>query len=180
MHDLQKQNEFPELLNRLHQLEFDYIDEDEDEDEDGIDFEPYKHFLSISETQDWFRAWTGNPDADSSKILVFGQDGTGGYAAIWIIKENSSLLEQPIVYFGSEGELGVVAANFSDYLWLLATNHGPYEAVAYPDAIRQPNSTFSDFAQQYATTPQRAITEILYLANATFPDFHQYIDSIVR
>ena len=174
MHEVFQQPDFPELLTRLHQLEFDY------RDGEGIDFEPYEHFLPINETQDWFRPWTGNPNADSSKILVFGQDSTGGYAAVWTVKENSSLLEQPIVFLGSEGELGVVAASFSDYLWVLAVNHGPYEAIAYPDIMKQPNLAFSHFAQQYATTPQRSIIEILRLANAAFPDFHQYIDSMVR
>lgn len=32
----------------------------------------------------------------------------------------SLLFEQPVVFFGAEGELGIVAANLSDYLWLLA------------------------------------------------------------
>lgn len=174
MTSLQQQPDFPLLLTQLHQLEFDYADGD------GIDFEPYQHFMSIDDTQDWFKAWTGNPDADARDYLIFGQDGTGGYAAIWTIRQNYSLLDQPVVFFGSEGELGIVAANFSDYLWLLAANYGPYEAVAYPNDTRPSNVAFSHFAQQHATTPQHSATEILKLAHAEFPDFNQFIEVFIR
>ncbi|WP_017725746.1 hypothetical protein [Acinetobacter baumannii] len=36
--------QFPDLLKKLHQLDFDYADGD------GIDFEPYQDFLSPEET----------------------------------------------------------------------------------------------------------------------------------
>ena len=66
--------------------------------------------------------------------IDFGQDGSGGYVAFWLIRLGEDLLRQPIVYFGSEGEIGVVAANFSDYLWLLAGGIGPVEAIDSPAA----------------------------------------------
>jgi hypothetical protein len=165
---------FPEILSQLHQLEFDYADGD------GIDFEPYQAFLSQEDVTDWFRAWTGNADANSDDYLVFGQDGSGGYAAIWYIEKSKTLLEQPIVFFGSEGELGVIASNFSDYLWLLACGHGAFEAVAYPDESKQPNEVFTAFAKLHATTKQPNIKEILEQANAKFPDFENQIDALCR
>ena len=92
--------QLPALLAAAHELDFDYADGQ------GYDFEPYEVFLPPDETQEWFRAWTGNDEADGSCFRVFGQDGTGGYAAIWTTLPNAGLEEQPIVFLGSEGESG--------------------------------------------------------------------------
>jgi hypothetical protein len=165
---------FPELIRRLHELEFDYADGE------GIDFEPYNAFLSSSDTQEWFQVWTGNEDVDGRAFFVFGEDGTGGYAAIWHVRESEALLAQPVVFFGSEGELGVIAPNFSDYLWLLASGHGPYEAVAGPDDARSAVSAFLEFARQNATTPQAKPTEIIARAKAEFPDFERSVKSLCK
>lgn len=160
---------FPQELRELHKLDFDYADGE------GIDFEPYDDFVSLEETRQWFHAWTGNPKAMSDAYLVFGQDGTGGYAAIWTTRAHSNILNQPIVFFGSEGEMGVVAQNFSDYLWVLASGHGPYEAVANPDDDKDSNALFTEFATKFATTPRRKINELLQSANDEFPDFKSNI-----
>lgn len=165
---------FPPLVSDLHKLDFDYADGE------GIDFEPYTTFLSMGEVQSWFKAWTGNKEADGSKFLVFGQDGTGGYAAIWLAKEAVSPLEQPIVFMGSEGEIGVVAKAFDDYLWLLASGHGPYEAVAYPDDNKAQNQTFTDFARTHARSRARLPSEILAEADAAYPNFKSWIESQCR
>lgn len=154
----------PALLAQLHQIEIDY-------DEQGIEFEPYQSFMSAEDTGKWLRAWTNNKSVLSDAYLVFGQDGTGGYAAIWNVDPSRDLLLQPIVFFGSEGELGVVAQDFSDYLWLLASGHGPYEAVAYPDEKTTPDETFGAFAKKHASGPRRGVTEILAAAQAKYPDF---------
>ena len=164
----------PKLMRELHQLEFDYADGQ------GIDFEPYHDFLSPEETSGWFRAWTGNEMADASQYLVFGQDGTGGYAAIWRIRDEQDLLEQPIVFFGSEGELGIVAQNFTDYLWLLAGGHSPYEAVADPSDEQSPQPAFTEFARLHAATPQEKPSRIISKARAEFPDFAERIRTICR
>jgi hypothetical protein len=169
----QNQN-MPALLQQLHKLPFDYMDGD------GIDFEPYKEFRSVKYTQDWFRAWTGNADVDASAYLIFGQDGTGGYAAIWLIRNGKDLLEQPIVFFGSEGELGLIAKNFSDYLWLLASGHGPYESIAGVNDEKTPDAGFSEFAKQHATTSQSRPSEIVTRARAEFPDFEKHIQSLCK
>jgi hypothetical protein len=112
-------NSFPELLSQVNQLPYEYADGD------GIDFEPYDEFLSADETSHWFKAWTGNPDADASKFRVFGQDGTGGYVAFWTVRNTWDLLAQPIVFVGSEGEIAILARNFYDYLGSLLRGLGP-------------------------------------------------------
>jgi len=90
---------FPPLLAQFHKFAFNYAGGE------GIDFEPYEEFRSASENAPWIQAWTGNYDLTGSEYRVFGQDGTGGYAAFWLARPTAELLEQPIVFFGSEGEL---------------------------------------------------------------------------
>jgi hypothetical protein len=164
----------PPVLQALHKLEFDYADGD------GMDFEPYHEFLGTEDTRDWFQAWTGNSGLDGHEYRIFGQDGTGGYAAIWLARDNEDLLDQPIVFFGSEGELGVVAANFSDYLWVLASDHGPYEAIVFPSDNKPDNPIFLAFAKVYATTPRRRIRKIRQMATAEFPGFESSINALCR
>jgi hypothetical protein len=165
---------FPPMIAELHKLDFDYANGE------GIDFEPYSSFLSPEETQSWFRAWTGNEQADGSKLLVFGQDGTGGYAAIWQIKEASTLLDQPVVFLGSEGEKGVVARSFAEYLWLLASGHGPFEAVAYPDDSKAANQTFTEFATAHTKSASRTPSKLLAEADAAYPTFKSWVESQCR
>ena len=163
---------FPELIKSLHKLNF--------TSDDGIDFEPYDEFLSEDETIHWFKAWTGNKNIEKTDLLVFGQDGTGGLAAIWNTVPDSSLLEQPIVFFGSVGELGIIAKNFHDYLWLLASGHGPYEAVSYPDDETEINSQFMDFAKSNSQTEQRCALSIIEEATNSFPEFTNQIELLCR
>jgi len=163
----------PLLLRELSQIEFDYADGD------GIDFEPFDEFLSADETKNWIRAWTGNSSLDGTEYLIFGQDGSGGYAAFWCVRPDTELLEQPIVFFGSEGELGVVARDFSDYLWLLAGNLGPYEAIACPDDKRATHPEFAAFAGAHSTTPRKAPLEVTRRALAEFPQFEDDIRALI-
>lgn len=156
---------FPPLLARLLAIECEY------DDGNGIDFEPYTAFLSEEEAQGWFRAWTGNTDADASSYRVFGQDGTGGYAAFWLVRPTEDVLQQPIVFFGSEGELGVVARDFYDLLWLFAGRCGPYEAVSYSVESRAPDLSFTPFAMAHAPERQKSATEVIVAARAEFPNF---------
>lgn len=157
--------DFPTALSELHKLEFDYAGGD------GIDFEPYSEFLSPAETISWFKAWTGNPDADSSCFKVFGQDGGGGYAAFWMVHPERPTLDQPIVFLGSEGETGVIASDFSHYLWLLASGFGPCEAIADPDQSRPKIEHFRAFAQRWSSTEELEGRVVLQQARELFPHF---------
>jgi hypothetical protein len=162
----------PAALAALHQLEFDY--------DEGIDFEPYEQFLSADETAEWFQAWTGNAEVDGAQYRIFGQDGTGGYAAFWLARDGAPILEQPIVFFGSEGNVGVIAVDFTDYLWLLAGGIGPMEAVEYGVAESKPNASFATFAAEHAAAAKKSAAEVLARATAEFPSFAQQIQSLCR
>lgn len=162
---------FPKELAALHEIEI---------DEDVIDFEPYSEFMSAEDTMSWIRAWTGNDGLDGKEYRVFGQDGTGGYAAFWLTREDKPLLEQPIVFFGSEGEVGVVATCFADYVWLLAGGVGPYEAVGYENCEGTPNAAFTAFANKYAKASKKSADDVMKAAKKEFPTFEAGIRSLCK
>ncbi|MET7475663.1 SMI1/KNR4 family protein [Streptomyces sp. NPDC005648] len=165
---------FPPALADVAQVEFDY------DDGEGVDFEPYDAFDSAEETTDWLRNWTGNHDLDGDAYRVFGQDGTGGLVALWRVRSGRPLADQPVVFLGSEGERGVVAANLSDFLWVLAAGLGPLEVVEFGSREARPNPTLTDLAGRHATTPRRPAEEIIAEAQSEFPSFSDDIDALCR
>jgi hypothetical protein len=164
----------PPVLRDLNRMEFDYAGGA------GIDFEPYSEFLSEADTRKWIRAWTGNPSLAGEEYRVFGQDGTGGYAAFWCVRPGAPVLQQPIVFFGSEGAVGVLASHFADYLWLLAGGFGPFEALTYSESERPPNQPFTAFARLHSGETQKSASEVLSKARAEFPEFEEGIRSACR
>ncbi|MFI7501513.1 SMI1/KNR4 family protein [Streptomyces sp. NPDC049687] len=165
---------FPAALAEVATAEFPYADGE------GFDFEPYDAFDSAEETTDWIRQWTGNQELDGEAFRVFGRDGTGGLAALWCVRPGRPPAEQPVVFLGSEGEVGVVAANLSDFLWLLADGFGPMEAVAYPDREARPQPELAELAARHATTPRRPARVVIAEAKAEFPAFEEDLDALCR
>ena len=165
---------FPNLLQQANALDYDY------KDGNGIDFEPYTEFLSQDDVTTWLKAWTGNKTVEFDELYVFGQDGTGGYAAIWIADRSKDFLNNPIIFLGSEGELGIVASNFYDYLWVLASGHGPSEAVNNLDVDRESNEVFMKFAETHSRTKNRPVAEIRESANILYPGFIKRIDNLCQ
>jgi hypothetical protein len=164
----------PLPLSKLNKLDYDFADGE------GIDFEPFTSFLSGEETSDWFKAWTGNEEVDGEEFRIFGQDGTGGYAAFWVRDSLKPLLDQPIVFLGSEGEIGVVAINFEHYIWLLASGIGPFEAVEFPTVAREPNQLFMAFAQEHSSITPLNREEVLAAASSINSDFEEKVQSLCR
>ena len=153
--------------------------------EDGVDFEPFKGFLTADETTDWFRAWTGNGELNGDAFRVFGQDGTGGSAAFWLIRPGRALVEQPVVFLGSEGETGVVARNLGAFLWLLADGFGPWEAATSydepePGWVPHPNRELAAIAEQFAPLHRAAAVVVIEQATREFPDFDDAIMELCR
>lgn len=165
---------FPPALADVARVEFDY------DDGEGVDFEPYDAFDSAEETTDWLRNWTGNHELDGAAYRVFGQDGTGGLAALWCVRQGRPPAEQPVVFLGSEGERGVVAANLSDFLWVLADGLGPMEVVEYDQYEARVNAALTELAERHATTPRRTTRDIVTSARAEFPAFSEDIDALCR
>ncbi|HWO66838.1 MAG TPA: SMI1/KNR4 family protein [Umezawaea sp.] len=151
--------EFPPALAAALAVEFDY------RDGEGVDFEPYDEFESPEETAHWLRLWT-EAELDPAEFRMFGSDGTGGYAGLW---------KGAVVFFGSEGEAGVVAANIGDFLWLLADGSGPMEAVEYPDQASKPDAAFTAVAEEWSDTPRKTAAEVVAAAAVAFPGFAEMV-----
>ncbi|MET3987527.1 hypothetical protein ABIC27_005427 [Streptomyces sp. PvR034] len=167
---------FPAALAAAMAVPFDYADGH------GVDFEPFPAFLSVAETTDWFQAWTGNDALDGCDFHVFGQDGTGGYAAFWSVRPGRPLDEQPVVFLGSEGETGVVARDLGDFLWLLADGCGPLEAVTTyePGGTAPAPPQFAEIAERFAPDRRRSATAVIERASVEFPDFEETVMALCR
>ncbi|MFC9586655.1 SMI1/KNR4 family protein [Streptomyces yangpuensis] len=168
--------QFPAALAAAMAVPFDYADGD------GVDFEPFEAFLSAEDTDDWFRAWTGNNELDGDAFRVFGQDGSGGYAAFWLVRPGRPEAEQPVVFLGSEGETGVVARDLRDFLWLLADGCGPYEAAAPYGADRtsRPDEALTAVAVRFAPDARSTAAAVVERAAEEFPGFDDMITELCR
>ncbi|MEV3968139.1 SMI1/KNR4 family protein [Streptomyces sp. NPDC050698] len=163
---------FPEALAAALALPFDY----------GVDFEAFPAFLSAEETTDWFRAWTGNGDLDGDSFRVFGQDGSGGHAAFWLVHPDRPLVEQPVVFLGSEGETGVLARDLWAFLWLLAGGYGPWEAATSyePDRTAHPDQRLTAVAERFAAGHKQSAADVIEEATREYPDFDDTIMELCR
>lgn len=168
--------QFPVALAAALAVPFDYADGK------GIDFEPFPDFLSAEDTTDWFRAWTGNTELSGDDFRVFGQDGTGGYAAFWLIRPGRPLIDQPIVFLGSEGETAVLARDLGDFLWLLSGGVGPWEAATTyePEWTPHPNQQLAAVAERFAPGRRQPATAVIEQATREFPNFDDTIMELCR
>lgn len=173
---------FPAALVALSGIDFpwDYDEKTEEPAPGNIDYEPYDEFDSAEETTDWIRAWTGNKELDGDAFRVFGQDGTGGLVASWLVRAGQPLVEQPVAFFGSEGESGIVAASLGEFLWLLAGGVGPQEAVEFGSDSGVPHDELRAVAEKHSGVEPRTPAEVLAAARAEFPAFNQTVESWCR
>ncbi len=155
----------PPLLHALHQLPYAYVEGQ------GIDFLPAAALQPAAKTKVWIKAWTGNPTLTGAEFRVFGHDRTGGTACFWLVQPTAALLAQPIVFFGSQGELGVVAVDFADYVWLLAGGIGPSEAITLGIDSGIPNPSFAEFAATHAPKSEKSPTAVVARAQQDFARF---------
>ncbi|OYP16077.1 SMI1/KNR4 family protein [Streptomyces sp. FBKL.4005] len=167
---------FPAALAAAFAHPFDYADGD------GVDFEPFDAFLSAEETTDWFRAWTGNAEASGDVFRVFGCDGTGGYAAFWLVRPGRDLAEQPVVFLGSEGETGVVARDLADFLWVLADGLGPREAAEArgTGAGSRPDARRTAVAERFAPGRGQPAAVLVARAGEEFPGLDDWAMGLCR
>lgn len=69
-----------------------------------------------------FTAWFRTTATDHRNYLCrFAQEGTGGLFCFWNQQGGDDYSNSPVVYLGSEGERGVAARNFDDFLRVLSS-----------------------------------------------------------
>ncbi|MBC1517475.1 hypothetical protein HB877_00765 [Listeria welshimeri] len=59
-------------------------------------------------------------------IYIAQADGTGSNHSIFRVNPSTPIEKNPIVFFGSEGEILFAAANFEDWLRVISTGVAPY------------------------------------------------------
>lgn len=66
-------------------------------------------------------AWFGALPGDGTRFIVFAQDGTGSLYCVWLRPGHDHIETAPIVYLGSEGELGVLGKDPTAFLEFVAS-----------------------------------------------------------
>lgn len=170
----------PAALVEVAEVGFVWEWDEETEESRGCDFEIYDRFEASDLTAWWFRLWTGNQEVDGSEFRFFGTTGAGDYAGFWLVRPGAPVIDQPVVYIGSEGECGVIARDLGDLLWLFAADLGPAEAFANSGSAKQPNEAFHTIAERHAPGRRNSPAEIVAAAQAQFPHFSDLIDAMCR
>jgi hypothetical protein len=170
----------PTALAEVAEVGFEWEYDEETDEVRGCDFELYERFEAPERTASWFRLWTGNEEVDGGEFRFFGMTGAGDYAGFWLVRSGAAITEQPVVLIGSEGELGVVARDLGDLLWLFADGLGPLEALYGPEGRAEPNETFRAIAERHAPGRHRSGAEIVAAAQEEFPAFSNLIDAMCR
>ncbi|HVI00820.1 MAG TPA: hypothetical protein VM869_19015 [Enhygromyxa sp.] len=67
------------------------------------------------------KAWLGALPSDGTRFIVFAQDGTGSLFCLWLRPGHDDVEAAPVVYLGSEGELGVLGKDPAAFLELVAS-----------------------------------------------------------
>jgi hypothetical protein len=83
------------------------------------------------------------------------------------------------VFLGSEGEIGPIACDLADFLYLLAGGVGPYEAVEYGSTSGKP--TFPKIGKLAATLVERAgrtPLDVLAAATDQYLDIHERMTAL--
>ena len=86
------------------------------------DFGYYAAGFELSLEQDDSALMTYSDDINfiNSFYEIGMSDGSGGGYYFWLYDESVSLSNAPIVFFGSEGEVGIATENFDDLLKMLS------------------------------------------------------------
>ncbi|MEV5572208.1 hypothetical protein AB0L06_19355 [Spirillospora sp. NPDC052269] len=137
-----------------------------------IDFEMLEAFGS-----GWVKAWTENADSER-EFRVFAINGTGSLVAFWLVHEDRPVEQQPVVLLGDEGDVGAVATDLCDLLYLLAAGIGPFEAVMYGlDEDAEPQPGIARIAEaHFGVRGGRTAEAILADAVAEYSDIQDRLD----
>lgn len=73
-----------------------------------------------------------------------------------------------------------MARDLGDLLWLFAAGYGPAEAAGDHGGVQEPSEAFRVIAQRHAPGREQPATLIIAAAQAEFPHFADYIDSLCQ
>jgi hypothetical protein len=165
----------PTALAEMAEVGFEWEWDEETDEARGCDFELYDQFEASDQTAWWFRLWTGNQEVDGSEFRFFGTTGAGDYTGFWLTRPGAPIIDQPVVYIGSEGDVEVIARDLGDLLWLFAAG-----LFTDSESPAQPNEAFQAIAERHAPGRRRSPDAIEAAAQAEFPHFSDLIDAMCR
>lgn len=122
---LGKEIEIPKVLEKLYQFDEEY----------GA--EMYSECFSIgAQEEDTFEYYF---DFDEEQVIEYNKqikpfatvDGTGGFAAFWLIDNNREIANAPIIIYGSEGQIKITAKNIFDFMRLLTFDCELMDGASY-------------------------------------------------
>lgn len=125
------------------------------------------------------KGWFPEDPETYEQFIPFGRGACGDVYAVWVFGPASSE-ESPVVMFGSEGELPVLAANPKEFCRLLCLGYSeiglesPTSAPSDFDETRQ----FRDFmTARYGFTMPENASSIIDAARQASPDFEAFVTS---
>lgn len=142
-----------------------------------------------AESDDNIEAWLGALPSDGTRFIVFAQDGMGSLFCSWLRPGHDDVETAPVVYLGSEGELGVLGKDPAAFLEFVASGmtfdgHGgsffdPLESETdedYAAELRERRVKVVKFVeQQTGKQSLRHPDAVRAEAEAAFPDLEAWV-----
>ena len=109
--------------------------------DDLFRFMDYEPTVDDAEFLDTMGSWLDNETwASDDRFVHLGIDGTGSQVAVWVRAQDE---QRPVVFFGSEGGLGVLTA--TPEAFALALAHAPYfESFEEPAGLAKQDDPLAD------------------------------------
>lgn len=130
--------------------------------EEGVDLELDSGLSTLQEAAQELQSWLGTAPAVVVPIRWFGQDRSGGRYGLWILHAEAALEAQPVVFFGSEGEHGVIARDLADFLVLLSRGISVLDVIEKTKKFDvRPMPAIRVVAQRHAPQAMARATEVI-------------------
>ena len=144
-----------------------------------------------AESDDDIQAWLGALPSDGTRFVVFAQDGTGSLFCLWLRPGQADVETAPIVYLGSEGELGVLGKDPVAFLEFVASGmtfnghsgsfFDPLEDEEDEDEVaeakRRRAAVAAYLKRSAGVTKLRDPAQVRAEAEAAHPDLEAWIDA---
>ena len=127
---------------------------------------------------DDLKLWFRDDPASYEQFLPFGRGACGDVYALWLVDGDATELA-PVVMFGSEGELEVLATDSEQFCRLLCLG---YSEIGLDDPASEPQdfletAPFREFmTKRYNFQIPTTAAPIIEAAKAAYPTFSSWVD----
>ena len=117
-------------------------------------------FFLTADEDDFWDSWLGDElpkekkkDFSKSVKIFAGADGTGGHYAFWFNDKNYDENTAPVVFFGSEGEVNLIASSIRDLIKILSLgveiSNGSFSRSCWDEYDDSEEICFDAFLERY-------------------------------